>query len=192
MSRVAEAARPAARAVPGARIFRLREWLEREAVFSWLLLTPPLLFLLAFLGYPFCYGVYLSFVRRPVAQPATFVGFNNFLNLYNDSIFWQAVWNTFRFTAAATVLKLAGGLAMALVMHQHFRFKGLTRAVLLLPFIVPTVLSTVAWQWIFDPGMGLFNRLLMFLDLVKQGPSWLGNPTLALVSVILVNTWRGL
>src|SRR5213083_1080039 len=167
MSRVAEATRPAARAVPSARAFRLREWLEREAVFSWLMLAPPLLFLLLFLGYPFCYGVYLSFVRRPVAQPATFVGLNNFLNLYNDAIFWQAVWNT-------------------------FRLKGMTRALLLLPFIVPTVLSTVAWQWIFDPGMGLFNRLLMFLDLVKQGPSWLGNPTLAMVSVILVNTWRGL
>src|SRR5919109_809491 len=165
MSRVAEAARPAAGAVPSARVFGLREWLEREAVFSWLMLTPPLLFLLAFLGYPFCYGVYLSFVRRPVAQPATFVGFNNFLNLYNDAIFWQAVWNTFRFTAAATVLKLAGGLAMALVMHQHFRFKGMTRALLLLPFIVPTVLSTVAWQWILDPGMGLFNRLLIFFGI---------------------------
>src|SRR2546430_11296672 len=153
-----------------------------------------LLFLLACLGDPFGYGGFLSFVGRPVAQPATFVGLNNFLNLYNEAIFWQAVWNTFRFTAAATVLKLVGGLGMALVMHQNFRLKGMTRALLLLPFIVPTVLSTVAWQWIFDPGMGPFNRLLMFFDLVKQnqGPSWLGNPTLAMVSVILVNTWRGL
>jgi multiple sugar transport system permease protein len=77
-------------------------------------------------------------------------------------------------------------------MHQNFRFKGLARSLLLLPFIVPTVLSTVAWQWIFDPGMGLFNRGLVFSGLMKQGPSWLGNPTLAMVSVILVNTWRGL
>src|SRR5439155_1524864 len=118
-------------------------WLEREAVFSWLMLTPPLLFLLAFLGYPFCYGVYLSFVKRPVAQPATFVGLGNFVNLWNDAIFWQAVWNTFRFTAAATVLKLVGGLGMALVMHQNFKLKGMTRALLLLPFIVPTVLMPV-------------------------------------------------
>jgi len=189
---VLEAARPRLRAVPVRRPFRFGEWLQREAVFSWLMLTPPLLFLLAFLGYPFCYGVYLSFVRRPVAQPATFVGLGNFVNLWSDSIFWQAVWNTFRFTAAATVLKLVGGLGMALVMHQNFRMKGLTRAVLLLPFIVPTVLSTVAWQWIFDPGMGMFNRILVFFGLVTHGPSWLGNPTLALLSVILVNTWRGL
>ena len=190
---VLEAARPLARAVPR-RALGIREWFEREAVFSWLLLTPPLLFLLAFLGYPFCYGVYLSFVKRPVAQPATFVGLGNFVNLWNDPIFWQAVWNTFRFTGAATVLKLVGGLGMALVMHQSFKFRGMARALLLLPFIVPTVLSTVAWQWIFDPGMGMFNRILTFVDVVKpnQGPSWLGNPTLAMVSVILVNTWRGL
>jgi multiple sugar transport system permease protein len=189
---VLEAARPAAEAVRAPRPFRPREWLEREAVFSWIMLTPPLLFLLAFLGYPFCYGVYLSFVSRPVAEAATFVGLGNFVNLWHDVIFWQAVWNTFRFTGAATVLKLAGGLGMALVMHQGFRLKGLTRALLLLPFIVPTVLSTVAWQWILDPGMGLFNRVLVYLGLVRIGPSWLGNPTLAMVSVILVNTWRGL
>jgi multiple sugar transport system permease protein len=189
---VFEATRPAPQAVFARRPFRFREWLEREAVFSWIMLTPPLLFLLAFLGYPFCYGVYLSFVSRPVAQPPTFVGLGNFDKLWHDSIFWQAVWNTFRFTASATVLKLVGGLGMALVMHQNFRLKGATRALLLLPFIVPTVLSTVAWQWIFDPGMGLFNRLLLFFGLVTQGPSWLGNPTLAMVSVILVNTWRGL
>jgi multiple sugar transport system permease protein len=180
--------------VPAGRPFRFREWLEREAVFSWLMVTPPLLFLIAFLGYPFCYGVYLSFVSRPVAQPAVFIGLRNFDKLWADPIFWKAVWNTFVFTGSATVFKLAGGLAMALVMHQNFRWKGFTRAALLLPFIVPTVLSTVAWQWIFDPGMGLFNRFLMFFGFVTQAqaPSWLGNPTLAMVSVILVNTWRGL
>jgi multiple sugar transport system permease protein len=192
MNRVFEAAQSPAPALSARRPFRLSEWLEREAVFSWIMLTPPVLFLLALLGYPFCYGVYLSFVRRPVAQPATFVGLNNFVALWHDPIFWQAVWNTFCFTGAATVLKLAGGLGMALVMNQHFRMKGMTRALLLLPFIVPTVLSTVAWQWVLDPGMGLFNRVLLFSGLAKSGPSWLGNPTLAMVSVILVNTWRGL
>ncbi len=192
MNPVVEAARPAARAVPARPIFRPGEWLEREAVFSWLMLTPPLLFLLAFLGYPFCYGVYLSFVNRPVAGVSTFVGLGNFVALSHDPIFWQAVWNTFRFTAIATVFKLAGGLGMALAMNQNFRMKAITRAMLLLPFIVPTVLSTVAWQWILDPGMGLFNRLLMFFGLVKTGPSWLGNPTLAMVSIIMVNTWRGM
>jgi multiple sugar transport system permease protein len=185
-------ARPVPQAVPARFQFRPGDWLEREAVFSWVMLTPPLLFLVAFLGYPFCYGVWLSFVSRPVAGVSTFVGWGNFVTLWHDPIFWQAVSNTFRFTAAATVLKLAGGLAMAMAMNHHFKMRAVMRALLLLPFIVPTVLSTVAWQWILDPGMGLFNRLLIFMGLVKTGPSWLGNPTLAMVSVIMVNTWRGM
>ena len=192
MSKVVEASR--ARALP-ARAFNfgmLREFVERESVYSWLMLTPPVLFLLAFLGYPFFYGVYLSFFRREVTGPATFAGFGNFVTLANDPIFWQSVGNTVKFTGIATVLKATGGLGMALVMNQNFKMKATTRAVLLLPFIVPTVLSTVAWQWIFDPGLGLFNRLLVVSGLSAKGVSWLGTPAMAMLSIIMVNTWRGL
>lgn len=183
-------------ALPGARTprpkFRFGVWKERESVFSWMLLTPPLLFLLLFLGYPFAYGLFLSFFHMEVAKAPTFVGLGNFVQLWGDSIFWKAVRNTVEFTSVACVLKMVGGLGMALVMNQNFRLKGLTRALLLLPFVVPTVLSTVAWQWILDPGMGLINRLLVVSGLATTGPSWLGNPKLAMLSIILVNTWRGL
>lgn len=192
MSKILEASRAGTLAVPARRPFRLRAFLERESVFSWLMVTPPVLFLVLFLGYPFFYGVYLSFFQREVARPATFVGLGNFVTLSHDPIFWQAVRNTLLFTAVATVLKAGGGLAMALVMNQNFRMKAITRALLLLPFIVPTVLSTVAWQWILDPGMGLFNRLLVVSGLATAGPSWLGTPTMAMISIIMVNTWRGL
>jgi multiple sugar transport system permease protein len=195
MSRVIGASPATALATPAHRALG-RGWLaafvERESVFSWLMLTPPLLFLLGFLGYPFFYGVYLSFFHREVAQAASFVGLGNFVKLSNDPIFWQAVRNTVLFTAVATVLKASGGLAMALVMNQSFKMKAIARAALLLPFIVPTVLSTVAWQWILDPGMGLFNRLLVVSGLAKTGPSWLGTPAMAMTSIIMVNTWRGL
>lgn len=196
MNPTVEAARPAQPAVPAVRFLRPRlrpgEWVERESVFSWLMLTPPLLFLLAFLGYPFFYGVFLSFFERQVASAPHFTGMRNFVHLWADPIFWQAARNTAWFTIAACGLKMFGGLGMALVMNQNFRFKALTRALLLLPFIVPTVLSTVAWQWILDPGMGLINRLLVVSGLVATGPSWLGNPLLAMLSIIIVNTWRGL
>ena len=195
MSPVVEASRAQtleARAHRSFRWGRARELVERESVYSWLMLTPPVLFLLAFLGYPFFYGVYLSFFRREVAGPATFVGMGNFVTLANDPIFWQSLGNTVKFTGVATLLKATGGLGMALVMNQNFRMKAITRAMLLLPFIVPTVLSTVAWQWILDPGMGLFNRLLVVSGLATTGPSWLGTPTMAMVSIIMVNTWRGL
>jgi multiple sugar transport system permease protein len=193
VSSLLEATRAGAQTAPARRpVGWLRATVERESVFSWMIVTPPVLFLMLFLGYPFFYGVYLSFFQREVARPATFVGFGNFVKLSQDPIFWLAVKNTILFTAVATVLKASLGLAMALVMNQDFKMKAFTRAMLLLPFIVPTVLSTVAWQWIFDPGMGLFNRLLMISGLAKTGPSWLGNPTLAMVSIIMVNTWRGL
>jgi multiple sugar transport system permease protein len=192
MKAAAGAARPAARPAPARPFGGAGSFFEREAVFSWLLLGPPVLFLLAMMGYPFFYGMYLSFFNRPVAGTGTFIGLGNFVTLWHDPIFWKAAGNTIQFTASATVLKMIGGLGMALVMNQSFRFKALTRALLLLPFIVPTVLSTVAWQWILDPGMGLINRLLIVSGLVTTGPSWLGNPTLAMLSVIAVNTWRGL
>ena len=195
MSKILEAPGAGALAAPAhrhARFGRLGGFVERQSVYSWLMVTPPVLFLLTFLGYPFIYGIYLSFFQKEVARNASFVGFGNFVKLYNDPIFWQAVRNTIIFTGAATILKACGGLAMALVMNQSFKLKSFARAMLLLPFIVPTVLSTVAWQWILDPGMGLFNRLLVVSGLATTGPSWLGTPAMAMTSVIMVNTWRGL
>jgi multiple sugar transport system permease protein len=169
-----------------------RRALEREAVFSWLMLAPGVLFLLAFVAYPFFYGIFLAFQERRVAQSGVFVGLANFVVLTQDAVFWQVTRNTFVYTVVATILKMVGGLAMALVMHQQFRGKNLARAFLLLPFIVPTVLSTVAWMWILDPTFSVINWTLVNTGLITQSFSWLGNATLAMVSIIGVNTWRGL
>jgi multiple sugar transport system permease protein len=176
----------------GRRVASLSGWLDRESVFSWLMMAPPLLFLAALVGYPFCYGILLSLQDRPVAHPGTFVGLKNFATNLNDPIFWKVTANTFLYTAAATVLKMVGGLALALAMNQQFPLKNLVRALLLLPFIVPTVLSTVAWMWILDPAFSVLNWFLLALGVPKPGPSWLGNPVLAMASIIVINTWRGL
>ena len=127
-----------------------------------------------------------------MAQTGTFVGLKNFVADVNDPIFWRVVLNTFVYTGAATLLKMVGGLGLALAMNQHFRMKNLVRALLLLPFIVPTVLSTVAWLWMLDPAFSVVNRMLIGLGVPKPGPSWLGNPYLAMFSIIMINTWRGL
>ena len=185
----ASLARPAGfagRASPRRSIF------EREGVFSWVMLAPGVLFLLAFVAYPFFYGIFLSLQDRRVASPGTFVGLANFAALMHDAVFWQVTRNTFVYTIVATLLKMVGGLAMALVMNQAFRGRNLVRAFLLLPFIVPTVLSTVAWMWILDPTFSVINWTLLNTGLVKQNFSWLGNATLAMVAIIGVNTWRGL
>jgi multiple sugar transport system permease protein len=173
---------------PAARM----RWLEREGVFSWVMLTPPLLFLVAFVGYPFVYGILLSLQDRPVAHAGTFIGLRNFLDDAHDAVFWQVARNTVVYTTIATLLKMIGGLALAVVMNQHFPMKNLVRAVLLLPFIVPTVLSTIAWMWILDPSFSVINWLLAYFGIAKPGPSWLGNANLAMGSIIVINTWRGL
>ena len=173
------------------RATRRRGVLEREGVFSWLMLAPGVAFLLAFVAYPFFYGISLSLQDRRVASPGVFVGLANFVTLAQDPIFWQVTRNTFVYTTVATLLKILGGLAMALVINQHFRGRNLARAFLLLPFIVPTVLSTVAWMWILDPTFSVINWTLLQTGLVTQTFSWLGNATLAMVSIIGVNTWRG-
>jgi multiple sugar transport system permease protein len=176
----------------GPRAASLGGWLDRESVFSWLMMAPPLVFLAALVGYPFCYGILLSLQDRPVAHAGAFVGLKNFAADFNDPIFWKVTANTFLYTAVATLLKMIGGLALALAMNQQFALKNLVRALLLLPFIVPTVLSTVAWMWILDPAFSVFNWFLIALGVPKPGPSWLGNPSLAMASIIAINTWRGL
>jgi multiple sugar transport system permease protein len=185
----ASAVRPAPLA---GRTASRRSVLERESVFSWVMLTPGVLFLLAFVAYPFFYGIFLSLQDRRVATAGTFVGLANFVEQAHDAVFWQVTRNTFVYTIVATLLKMVGGLAMALVINQRFRGRNLARAFLLLPFIVPTVLSTVAWMWILDPTFSVINWSLLHSGLVRQNFSWLGNATLAMVSIIMVNTWRGL
>jgi multiple sugar transport system permease protein len=150
------------------------------------------LFLAALVGYPFCYGILLSLQDRPVAHTGTFIGLKNFATNFNDPIFWRVALNTFVYTAVATLLKMVGGLALALAMNQQFPLKNLMRALMLLPFIVPTVLSTVAWMWILDPAFSVLNWLLVAVGVPKPGPSWLGNPMLAMLSIIMINAWRGL
>jgi multiple sugar transport system permease protein len=169
-----------------------RRLLEREGAFSWFMLAPGVLFLLAFVAYPFFYGIYLSLQERQVAKAGIFVGLANFVTLFHDAVFWQVAGNTFLYTFVTTVLKLLGGLAMALVMNQAFRGRNLARAFLLLPFIVPTILSTIAWMWIFDPTFSVINWTLVHSGAISQGFSWLGNASLAMVAIIIVNTWRGI
>src|SRR5579863_3275219 len=178
--------------LPPRRAFSLALWLDRESVFSWLMMALPLLFLAAMVGYPLVYGVLLSLQDRSVGKPGHFVGLKNFTTDFHDPIFWRVAINTFVYTGVATLLKMVGGLGLSLAMNQDFRMKNLVRALLLLPFIVPTVLSTVAWLWMLDPAFSVVNRLMIGFGVPPPGPSWLGNPTLAMFSIIMINTWRGL
>lgn len=179
---------PYARASRRGAITRL---LEDERWLALVLLVPTVLLLAVFIAYPFVKGVELSVTDVRVGVPGHFVGLHNFTVLANDSIFRTAVWNTFVYTGVTTVFKLALGLWLALLLNRHFKGKALTRAFVLLPFIIPTVLSTFAWKWMFDPTFSVINWTLYQFGLIHGRINWLGDPGLAMVSIIIVNVWRG-
>jgi multiple sugar transport system permease protein len=168
-----------------------RRALEDERWLALVLLVPTMLLLCLFIAYPFVRGIVLSVTDSRVGVPGAYVGAANFERIWNDGIFRQAVYNTFVYTAVTTVFKLALGLWLALLLNRHFKGKAFVRAFILLPFIIPTVLSTFAWKWMFDPTFSVINWSLFQLGLIKRSINWLGDPDLAMFSIIVVNIWRG-
>ena len=165
--------------------------LEDERWLALVLLLPTVVLLTLFIAYPFAKGVELSVTDAKVGVPGSFVGLHNFVVLAHDTIFREAVWNTFVYTGVTTVFKLALGLWLALLLNKNFRGKAVTRAFVLLPFIIPTVLSTFAWKWMFDPTFSVINWTLFRAGLIHGRINWLSDPHLAMISVIIVNVWRG-
>ena len=165
--------------------------LEDERWLAGTLLFPTALLLGLFIAYPFFEGVWLSLTDARVGIPGHFVGLKNFIKIWNDSIFQTAVWNTFWYTGVTSVFKLALGLWLALLLNRNFRGKAFIRAFILLPFIIPTVLSTFAWKWMFDSTFSVINWTLFRLDFITQRINWLGDNDLAMTAIIVVNVWRG-
>jgi multiple sugar transport system permease protein len=160
----------------------------REAPLGYLLLAPTLFMLLAFLAYPFFIGLWLSVTASEVGMIGRFVGLANYrYEFLHDRVFLSSISNTFVYTAVTTVFKLVLGLVMAVLLNQAFPLQRFVRAALLLPFIIPTVLSTLAWRWMFDPTFSVLTHS----GLAAHGVNWIGTPQTAMASMIIVNVWRG-
>jgi multiple sugar transport system permease protein len=177
--------------VGGSEPPRRRRLLEDERWLAFALLVPTMVLLGLFIAYPFVRGIMLSVTNTRVGVPGDFVGFANFYKIWHDSIFRTAVYNTFLYTAVTTVFKLALGLWLAMLLNRHFKGKAYIRAFILLPFIIPTVLSTFAWKWMFDPTFSVLNWLFFQFGLINSRINWLGDPDLAMASIMVVNIWRG-
>lgn len=165
--------------------------LDNEQWLAALLLAPTIVLLGIFIAYPFVEGIWLSLTDSRVGVRGSFVGLKNFEKIWNDSIFRTAVWNTCWYTFITTVIKLILGLWLAQLLNRHFKGKAFIRAFILLPFIIPTVLSTFAWKWMFDPTFSVINWMLFKLGAITGRINWLGDPDLAFTSIIIVNVWRG-
>lgn len=172
---------------------QVQDWLDRERNLGYVLVAPAIILLVGLIAYPFCVAVWLSVTDKMIAQEATgkFIGLDNFVRLLQNSIFDQTVINTFNYTFVSVFFKLGLGLLMALVLNEAIPFRNLFRGALLLPWVVPTSLSTLGWMWMFDPTYSVLNYVLVNLGLVEKGPIWLGDGFWAMMSVQAVNVWRG-
>ena len=170
----------------------LTRLLESERLLAALLLAPTVVLLGVFIAYPFIMGVWLAMSDTSVGNVGHFVGIKNFAKAWNDSIFQTAFKNTVFYTFWATIFKLALGMWLAVLLNRHFRAKRLVRASMLLPFIVPTVLSTFAWRWMFDPTFSVLNWLLYRTGFIVTKLPFLSDGVYGLWCAIAVNTWRGM
>ena len=180
-----------ARLVPARQrlVFRL---LDDRNVLGLLMIAPAAAFLLVFLAYPLGLGFWLGMTDATIGQPGRFVGFANFISLAHDQIFWLSVFNTTFYTVVASALKFGLGLYLALLLNRRLPMKSLVRAVVLLPFVTPTVLSAIAFWWIYDPQFSIISWSLIKLGLIHQYIDFLGQPWNARWSVIFANVWRGI
>jgi multiple sugar transport system permease protein len=179
------AAKPA-----GLRVF-LRKSSVQEACLAYLFITPIGITLLLLIAYPFSNAIYLSLTDKIVGYPPIFVGLQNYLELWENSQYRQVVLNSVIYTVGSVGAKLALGMTMALALNRALKGRQFFRGILLLPWIIPTVVIAITWRWLFDLFRGLINVSLLDLGVIASGVHWLGDPKLAMLSVIVANVWRG-
>ena len=169
-------------------------WDRLKVNHDWLgfwFMLPAMGFLILFLAYPLGLGIWISFTDAKIGRVGEFVGLENYEWLSDDSIFWLSVFNTLLYTSIASLIKFAVGLYLALLLNENMPFKAMLRALVLIPFIVPTVLSALAFWWIFDAQFSIISWSLRQLGLITQNINFLGDANWARASVIFANIWRG-
>jgi multiple sugar transport system permease protein len=170
------------------------QWARLKVNRNWLgfwFMVPAAAFLLLFLVYPLGLGMWLSFTDARIGRPGKFVDIENYEWILGDAKFLLSIFNTLFYTAVASVAKFAIGLYLALLLNQHMPFKAIIRAIVLIPFIVPTVLSAIAFWWIFDPQFSIVSWSLRKLGFIAANIDFLGDGWNARWSVIFANVWRG-
>jgi multiple sugar transport system permease protein len=172
---------------------RLRELLDRESFLGPLFISPALLLIALLVAYPFGMAIYLALSNAFIGRPSTFIGLRNFINLWDNDTFRQTFQNAFVFTGISVAFKLVLGVSLALLLNEALWFKRLIRGAVLLPWVIPTALSTLGWWWMFNSLYSVVNWTGIAMGLLDPpGPNWLGQKYYAMAAVVLVNIWRGL
>ena len=166
---------------------------RRQTRIGWLLLLPALAAVGFVAIYPLGKTVYESFTNQEFLQglePTKWVGLENYRTLWHDTIFRDAVWETIKFTLITVSFEFVLGLIIALVVNSSFKGRGLMRAVMLVPWAIPTVVAARMWQWMLDDVFGVVNDLGMKLHLFSHPHAWISDPSTALGAVCAVDIWK--
>ena len=169
----------------------LSRLLNNRNVLGLLFMLPAAALLLVFLTYPLGLGTWLGFTDAKVGRAGQWVGLDNFDYLMGDQVARLALFNTLFYTVVASVVKFVLGLWLALLLNKNIPLKSFFRAVVLLPFIVPTALSAIAFWWIYDAQFSILSWALVKMGLIDRYIDFLGDPWLARLSTIVANVWRG-
>jgi multiple sugar transport system permease protein len=185
---------PAAESLPSrvGILAKAKRLLERQASLGIILMLPGALLLIVFMAYPFFLGIWLSMSDSMIGRMGHFIGLRNFIDLLDDSIFLQTTRNTFTYALVTVPFKAVLGLGLALALNNRMRFSNPIRAAVMMPWIVPTALSTLGWFLIFDPVFSPISWLLKRMGVIHSNINFLGDPGLAIAMLCLVNIWRGM
>jgi multiple sugar transport system permease protein len=176
----------------GAQRLGLRHRLSSDAALGYILVTPTFLYMAALLIYPLALSLYFSVSTASVGDPVgKFIGLQNYLDLFDNEVFRLALRNSFVFTFGSAIVKGVLGTGLAFLLLRSFRGKRVIRGLLMLPWTVPIALTTLGWQWMFDPQFSVINWTAVHLGLIQHGPNWLGTEPYAFIAVMTVNIWRG-
>jgi multiple sugar transport system permease protein len=171
---------------------RFSSALENPTFLGFLFVAPAELILLMFLAYPFFLGLWLGVTDTLVGREGNYIGLDNYVSLLKDPTFWLTVFNTFLYTVVAVFLKAVLGIGLAVVLNRDFKAKGLVRAIVLLPWIIPTALSAICFWWLYDSTFSGITWTLMKLGIRDHFIDFLGDPWNARFSLIVANVWRGI
>lgn len=162
--------------------------MKNNKLLPYLLVTPYLIHLLVFVAFPVIFSIYLTFNKWNIISPMEFIGLGNFVRVFQDALFFKAIYNTLKFLIVHIPLQILVALLLAEVLNQKIKFRAFFRAAFFLPVVVSGVVVSMMWQQLYSFDSGILNRLLITIGLGKVG--WLVDPDLAMVSIAVMATWK--
>ena len=155
------------------------------------LIFPTVLVMAGMILFPFFYAIWISFCQKsPVLPKTIFIGVKNYASMFQDLEYWHSLKNGLIWTGSSIILMLIIGICVALLMHQKFIGRSIVRGLVLFPYMVPTIVAALIWQWLFNDLYGIVNHFLQSIYLINTPIVWLGDPFWAMFSCILINVWK--